>query len=142
MIHEGPQQCIDAWRPGDPGGLERLTLSPKMVDYMSALVMHCSGWFETKKCVEPFSTHGFLEVWKEMPILTPAMCFIKVQSYIKKTCVSVQYLFNYIIHPSIIFHLSGVSLWLQQAKQSVPDVPLPSNTYSLLLADLQAHFIL
>ncbi len=42
------------------------------------------------------------------------------------------------IHPSIFFRSSGAGLWWQQAQQSSPDVPLPSNTFQLLWGDPEA----
>ena len=39
------------------------------------------------------------------------------------------------VHPSIFVRLSGAGLRGQQAKQGIPDIPLPSNTLQLLLGD-------
>lgn len=41
-------------------------------------------------------------------------------------------------HPSIVSCLFGIGLRWQQAKKVVPDIPLPSTTFHLLLSDPRA----
>ncbi len=47
-------------------------------------------------------------------------------------------LMYYYFHPSILFHLSGARARWQQAKQSIPDVPLPSSVFQFLQEDPEA----
>ena len=44
----------------------------------------------------------------------------------------------YLIHPFIVFHLSRLDSWRRQAKEGIPDVPLPNPAFQLFLVDPEA----
>lgn len=52
--------------------------------------------------------------------------------------VPVRVLLFSFIHPSIIFHLSEVRLWMQQVKQRIQEIFLPSHVPQFLLGDPKA----
>lgn len=52
--------------------------------------------------------------------------------------VPVRVLLFSFIHPSIIFHLSEVKLWMQQVKQRIQEIFLPSHVPQFLLGDPKA----